>query len=162
MPVADNLVTKDPTNWEVTGYAGKLTYQVDGTMLCVVLNAGGITPDNWYLIELNDKNKAIWTVISPDNYSSLYAQANGGGNIHADFSCAVETGMAVEVNVKNAVSLKTGSLLLCRKHWANRQHMEFQRNGYWALNRVGTTYYIVRIRFLFLSSKYMECIWVKL
>ena len=96
-----NLVEKD-ANWAVIRDAGKLRYKLSGTTLDVVLNAKGLVHGNWYLIELNDKNAATWTVISPDNYNSFYAQANGGGNIHAAFSLTVASGMAVEVNVKNA------------------------------------------------------------
>ena len=96
-----NLVEKD-ANWDIVSYQGKLTYSISDGTLDVVLNAKGLVPGDWYLIELNDKNAGSWTVISPNDYSSFYAQANDEGNIHAAFSCTVASGMAVEVNVKNA------------------------------------------------------------
>ena len=104
-----NLVEKD-ANWDVVSYNGKLKYSISDDTLDVVLNAKGLVSGDWYLIELNDKNAAAWNVISPDNCNSFYAQANGGGNIHAEFSCAVKSGMVVEVNVKNAENV---ALLEC-------------------------------------------------
>lgn len=95
------IVAKDPVTWEVLEDRGKLTYKISDDILDVVLNAQELVPGNWYLVEVVDKSTG-WNPISPDNYSSFYAQANGGGNIHADFSCSVESGMDVEVNVKNA------------------------------------------------------------
>ena len=97
----DGIPNTGDETWVVLRDAGKFTYKLlSGTMLDVVLNAKGLVPGDWYYVEVVDK--PTWTVLSPNNYSSFYAQANGGGNIHAEFSCGVATGMAVEVNVKNA------------------------------------------------------------
>ena len=83
-----------------------------GTTLDVVLNAKGLTPGNWYYAELADVSSG-YNVIdkhSPsqvgdaDSYAQFYAQANGGGNIHRQFSWtgSIASGMAIEVNIKNA------------------------------------------------------------
>ena len=98
----DGIPDTGDETWAIIRDAGKLRYKLSGTTLDVVLNAKGLVPGDWYYVELNDKNAANWTVISPNNYSSFYAQANDDGNIHAAFSCAVTSGMAVEANVKNA------------------------------------------------------------
>jgi len=92
-----------PDDWQLdmSNAWGKLRYELSNPTLNIVLNARGLTPGDWYYIELVDKSPG-WNPISPNNYSSFYAQANVDGNIHAALSCAVGSGMRVEANVKNA------------------------------------------------------------
>jgi len=99
-----NIVEKDPDTWEIILDAGKLTYQVSGTTLRVVLNAKGLEPGLYYQCEVVSKGAdgLAWDVLNPDNYNMFYAQANGGGNIHADFCLDIGDATDIEVNVKNA------------------------------------------------------------
>lgn len=100
------LVEKDPDTWEIVegGAWGKLKYSLDGSTLDVVLNAHGLVPGDWHLVELVDKDvdDTGWTVLSPDNYSSFYGQADSDGNVNIAFSLDIGTAADIEVNLKNA------------------------------------------------------------
>ncbi|MCI5195555.1 MAG: hypothetical protein D3919_04855 [Candidatus Electrothrix sp. AW5] len=98
-----NLVTKND-NWEITGHGGKLTYNLKGDMLCVLLNAKGLTPSLYYQCEVVSKGAdgTDWNVLNPTEYNYYYGQANDDGNIHVDFCLDVNDATDIEVNVKNA------------------------------------------------------------
>jgi len=116
-----NIVEKDPVTWEVIRDGGKLTYKLSDGTLDVVLNAKGLVPGDWYLAEVVDKgvDDSGWDVLSPNNYSSFYGQANGGGNVHIAFSLDVGDAADMEVNLKNAdwVALLEPSTIGVPEEW---------------------------------------------
>jgi hypothetical protein len=108
----DGIPNTGDETWAILSYEGKLTYQVDGTTVHVVLNARELVPGNWYYAELVDVS-AGWTPVNEtgagqpgdnDCYAMFYAQANGGGNIHMSFTTnmSISSGMLLEVGIKNA------------------------------------------------------------
>jgi hypothetical protein len=119
-----NLVAKDTVGpdgipdtgdetWATLSYEGKLKYQVSDGMVCVVLNASGLVPGNWYYAQLIDKQGGGYVPVNEngdgvagdnDCYAMFYDQANGGGNIHISFCTSMDivSGQELEINVKNA------------------------------------------------------------
>ncbi len=115
-----NLVAKSGApNWDILENPfGKAKYDVKPNlpfansqfnfrngMLVMNVHAMGLTPGNWYYVEMNEKTAPTWTVIGDgvaDSYNMFYGQANVNGVVNINFSWDVSGHDDIEVNLKNA------------------------------------------------------------
>ena len=108
------LVSKDPVTWAILPKPhnpwADAKFDIDGNMLTMRIKAHGLTPGDWYFVELVDKSSG-WNAIDKtfpsavgdaDSYSQFYGQANHGGKVDISFSWDITGHDDIEVNLKNA------------------------------------------------------------